>query len=223
MNTFNRNRFLGDVGLLLSTCQVSTGGVGPFFSYKLSPIEEGNSRGYLTREDGLALYFSFDGYGNKGKIRIAYFCGDLNRGAYVTVYDDKYQRVSYPSINVSMTKTAVQVARDIEKRLMTDAVRVHGLVLKSIDDSQNFVDGRKAATIRLAALLGTEPKRDHYSKEMTYEIDPFVNVKSFAANGYGEIRVSSADSIELNLKSMSFETARKVVEALSKILVPAAK
>lgn len=219
MNVFNRNQFLANVGCRLATDLAAS---GSFLRWELSSVEEGNSRGYLTREDGLTLYFSFDAYGNKGKIAISYSSGDLNKGAYVTVYDDKYQRVSYPSINVSMTKTPDQVARDIQKRLMTDAVRVHGLVLKSIADSNNFVACREATTIRLAALLGTEPKRDHYSKALTYEIDPYVKVKSFESDGYGEIKVSSGNSIDINLKSMSFETARKVVEALSKVLVPKA-
>lgn len=211
MNVFNYNQFLIKVANDLGT-------YGQFPNWKLNPVEEGGSRGYLTREDGLTLYFSFDAYGNKGKIAISYSSGDLNKGAYVTVYDDKYQRVSYPSINVSTAKTPDQVARDIQKRLMTDAVRVHGLVLKSIAEEKKFVDTREASTLRLAGMLGVLPKRDYNSKALSHEVDPFDNVKAFGADGYGSFVVSSANSISLKLSSMSLETALKVAAALRPIL-----
>lgn len=175
--------------------------------------------GYLTRDsDGLAIRFFFDAHGNRGKTNIGGSSGDLNNGAYVTAYDEKYQKVTYPSINVSMTKTAEQVVKDIQKRLLPECNRVHALVLKQIAGETLFEVKRDYATKTLAAACGTKPLTQWRNEQkFTYGIDPYVNVEKFKQFGYGEFTVSSGDSINLKLDSMSLPVAIKVAAALREV------
>lgn len=175
--------------------------------------------GYITRQsDGLNLRFAFDEYGNKGKIAISGSSGDLNGGRYVTAYNEMHQKVTYPSINVTMSKTTEQVAKDIKKRMLDECNRVHGYVLKKIKNDNQFLFDRDSATQRLAAEFGSKAKTVYnHPEQLTYEVDPYVNVEKFKQFGYGEFKVNSATSVELKLNGLTLDVACKVAEALKKI------
>jgi hypothetical protein len=176
--------------------------------------------GYLTRvADGLSLRFGFDEHGSRGKITISGSSGDLNNGVYIEVYDENYARVRYPSINVSMSKDVRKVAIDIGNRLLGECNRVHLLVLKKIAEDNKFKNDRDHSTRYLANTCGVMVSKNHrHPNQLSYDVDPFGTTEKYKKHGYGKFTVNSGDSVNLELNSMSFETATKVAAALRLIL-----
>ena len=179
-----------------------------------------NNNQHLTRVDGLQFWLRIGGYGNEGKAAI-HFDRPLGRdGRSPSLWAKNGGTIHNPSINVSITKSPEQIAKDIVRRLMDESVEVFKLANEAIARDNAYLDGKVKTTVAIAALCGITPNRDHYSKELTFEIDPFkgAGVEKFKKNGYGKITVSSEDSVNIELTSVGFDTASKIISAINKIL-----
>ena len=179
-----------------------------------------NENEHLTREDGLELWLRIGGYGNEGKAAI-HFSRPIGRdGRAPTLWAKGGATIHNPSINVSLTKSPEQIAKDIFRRLLPESVVVYKLATESIAGTNHFLDGKVRTTILMAALCGTEPSRHYQTGELTFEVDPYkgAGVEKFKGQGYGKITVSGQNSVNLELTSMDADTATAIVSEISRIL-----
>jgi hypothetical protein len=167
----------------------------------------------LQRADGLNLWFH-SRYNTPDKITVKY--GNSEK-SYVTVYEN-HNKLDYPSINVSADKEASKIAKDIVRRLLPDAEKVHKLVLEKVVAENAFVDGKTKTINDLASICNTAPNRcRHNQYDLTGEVSPYEGIKQFSNCGYGEFKVNSENSVSLKLESMSKNVALKVAVALREI------
>jgi hypothetical protein len=166
----------------------------------------------LQRADGLNLWFH-SRYNTPDKITVKY--GNTEQ-CYVTVYEN-HNKLDYPSINVSADKPAEKIAKDIARRLLPDAEKVHKLVLEKIAAENAFVDGKTKTINDLASICNTAPNRCYNKNDLTGEVSPYQGIKQFSNCGYGEFKVNSESSVSLKLESMSKNVALKVAAALREI------
>ena len=166
----------------------------------------------LQRADGLNLWFH-SRYNTPDKITVKY--GNSEK-SYVTVYEN-HNKLDYPSINVSADKEASKIAKDIVRRLLPDAEKVHKLVLEKVAAEKAHVDGKTKTIYDLASFCNTIPNRRHSNQELSGEVSPYEGIKQFSNCGYGEFQVNSENSVTLKLESMSKNVAFKVAVALREI------
>lgn len=176
----------------------------------------------INREDGMSLWFVVGGYQKRGRITIHFHRPRDREGNYVTVWGAAGEgQLGNPSITVAETKSDEAIAKDIARRLIPDCEQVFAAVKKSIADRSSFVDGRHESIVNLAKALGTKPKTVHnHPEQFTGEIDLHIaaQVPSFGKYGYGKIQVNSKDGIDIELKSMNYDVAVKVAEAIKNVL-----
>lgn len=165
----------------------------------------------LQRADGMNLWF-LTRY-NPNKITVKY--GNSEK-SYVTVYEN-HSKLDYPSINVSADKDVSKIAKDIVRRLLPDAEKVHKLVLQTVAAEKAYVDGKTKTIYDLASFCNTIPNRRHSNQELSGEVSPYEGIKQFSNCGYGEFQVNSENSVTLKLESMSKNVALKVAVALREI------
>jgi hypothetical protein len=165
----------------------------------------------LQRTDGMNLWF-LTRY-NPNKITVKY--GNTEK-SYVTVYEN-HSKLDYPSINVSADKDVSKIAKDIVRRLLPDAEKVHKLVLEKVAAEKAYVDGKTKTIYDLASFCNTIPNRRHSNQELSGEVSPYEGIKQFSNCGYGEFQVNSENSVTLKLESMSKNVAFKVAVALREI------
>jgi hypothetical protein len=157
-------------------------------------------------------------YGYDGKTHIFYCRKPDESGEVHTIWEkDAGGRIADPSINVSNTKTATEVAKDIIRRLMPEAERVHGLVLTTNKENEQFQFNKTALINRLAEVCETTPDLSYQTKLPSGKVLPYAGVEEFKKNGYGHFEVSSGDSVHLEIHSMSSRTAILVAQALRHI------
>lgn len=166
----------------------------------------------LQRADGMNLWF-LTRYNTPGKITVKY---GNSENSYVTVYEN-HNKLNYPSVNVSADKDASKIAKDIVRRLLPDAEKVHKLVLEKVAAEKAHVDGKTKTICDLASFCDTAPNRRHSNNELSGEVSPYEGIKQFSNCGYGEFRVNSENSVSLKLESMSKNVALKVAVALREI------
>jgi predicted small secreted protein len=134
------------------------------------------SAGKLKHKSGLTLFIQSGGYNLPEKHEISYLTPRDQKGHVITVYNENMREYSTPSIRVTQKKAPGQIAKDIERRLLEDAERVHN-----------------AAMQRLEYLKGYYKKEDEAKaaeKSLSY-----TNGVSFSANG-GKIHVDGYVDIE---------------------------
>lgn len=168
----------------------------------------------LQRADGLNLWF-YSRYNTPDNSLITVKYGNTEK-SYVTVYEN-HNKLDYPSINVSADKEASKIAKDIVRRLLPDAEKVHKLVLEKVAAEKAFFDGKAKTINDLASICNTAPNRRHNNNGLTGEVSPYEGIKQFSNCGYGEFKVNSENNVTLKLESMSKNVALKVAAALREI------
>lgn len=98
--------------------------------------------------DGAKLYLSVDGYRNLGKVHVS--ARHQNHDAHKHV---PYKE-SFPSINVSSSKTAAQIAADIKRRVFPGMVALLAKVNEGITAAAAYVDTTDKTAYDLAVAIG---------------------------------------------------------------------
>jgi hypothetical protein len=129
----------------------------------------------LQRADGMNLWF-LTRYNTPGKITVKY--GNTEK-CYVTVYEN-HNKLDYPSVNVSADKDASKIAKDIVRRLLPDAEKVHKLVLEKVAAEKAHVDGKTKTICDLASFCDTAPNRRHSNNQLSGEVSPYEGIKQFS-------------------------------------------
>jgi len=87
-------------------------------------------------------------------------------GAIVTGRDAEYG-ASNPDMNVSATKPAAQIAREIQRRLIPEAARLYAKAQAMIDSRQSYAAKVAANMQALAAAAGGVANKNSYNDEYT--------------------------------------------------------
>jgi len=184
-----------------------------------------NADGNLVRAtDKLCISIHQAAYPKKNTLSIGYVRPRDGRAGWVYVYEATGGgQVPSPSIYVSDTKTAEKIAKDIERRLLTEATRVHGMVVARINQNNDFEHNKTVTITQLAFILNTTPNKAYQKDDFTGEVSPYEGVEEFKKCGYGKFKVSGGDSITLELTSMSKTVAFEIAKAVREILVKHAK
>lgn len=173
-----------------------------------------DSTAYLARADGLTLFLAAGGYRMEGQLEVS-----LNRprdtgandSGWVYVYEGG-NRVDDPRIKAALTKTAEQLARDIERRLLPDAERVFALVSAQIARSNAHRATRGRVAQQLAAAIGqTVPTMGERNKDR----DPSFSFDAGeGGRGHGSAKVSG-DTVAFSLYSIPAEKAVELARFLT--------
>jgi len=166
---------------------------------------------YLKRADGFTLFFSPPSYSHKGKFRVAY-SRPRHEGKWFELYErdasGSLQKVSDPSANLSETKTADQLAKDIIRRILPEAEKVHTLALERIADENSAKDAQQTSALRVSVAV-KKPLQSKYQgkageKETSGHID---SVGTWQAEAGGRVSFS--------LYSLPIEQAEKLAALLA--------
>lgn len=155
--------------------------------------EHPESGWYLQRADGLRLFLSPPGCHNRTAFGVSLSGRSRKNGPqYVEVYDDKGQRVCHPSINVGATKEPAQMAKDIDRRLLADAERVHKLIEEKLAGEGEYERLKLEALREFCAAVKIEMPTDYHSHAPRFT--------DYA--GKMEFMVNTGDSIDLKFRSL---------------------
>jgi hypothetical protein len=165
--------------------------------------------------DGAKLYLSADGYRNLGKMNVS--GGHQNHNAYVEHrhYDEKM-----PEINVSLAKSAKQIAADISRRLLPDLA----VLVKATYERMGKANDYQALTIATAEALAksikghvqTPGKYASASQLRTRTVRGLVGVDSDGDKIEISLEVNGA-RVDLPSMGVTADEAAAVVAVLTKL------
>lgn len=146
--------------------------------------EYANCNFYLVRADGMKLMVAAPSYSHKNKFHI-FLSPPRDDGQWIGVYVNG-TKLECPSINVSETKSPVQIARDIERRLLPDAEIYFAEANQILAKRNAAADKQRQNIIAVCNALG-RPPIERYGKlqESFYHenLDVIVNVESVSIKG----------------------------------------
>jgi hypothetical protein len=159
------------------------------------PFERISSK-YINGD--MSLYVSTSGY-EKWKIRIS---GDYPRNwknEYIRPYD--YNEKASDSINVSHEKTADQIAKDIERRLMPE-YKIRLAKVQKLNKSSNDYQNN---SIKLLEELKGFPADKYETENRKFSLHMETGFCSIDVHG---------NEVSLDIHSVSGETAKKIIAIL---------
>jgi hypothetical protein len=176
------------------------------------------NRAELVRADGLRLVFiSGGGWAPSGKVHVTFSRPRDAKNGHIDIYGDAFnggpinQRITDPSINVSLSKSAEQIANDIARRLMPESERIFALVNERINSANAYEISRDALTQRVCdAIHGKNWVLSKYEQESRKL--SLGGVES--GSGYGDVRIDSGDSVTFSLSSIPADKAVELVQFL---------
>lgn len=170
----------------------------------------------IAHADGRALSLSHVGGWGKKPLRLAV------SGSYPSYQDEqgRSQRVmppdlynpkeEYPEITVSLEKTAEAMAKDIQRRFLPEYSRIWERCQELKQSRAEYADAKRRAHAELAAIAGV-----HFCGQDRGEVNLQGWVK-IAGNSHrsADIRINSADSIEVKAGGLTVDQARAVIELI---------
>lgn len=158
--------------------------------------------------DSAKLYLSVDGYRNLGKVHVSASHQDHDAHKHVPYKE------SYPSINVSNSKSAVQIAADIKRRVFPGMFALLAKVNERIAAANAYVDTTIANAAQLAAAV-----RGH--------VEPLGKYASDSDKGKRVVRAHVADDdfrfvvmgerIEFPSMTVNVKEAAALLKTLAKL------
>lgn len=160
----------------------------------------------LTRADGFKLHFSTEVYGKAGKLVIQFFRPRNAKGSWVELYEG-HSRVFDPSINVSETKSAEQIAADITRRLMPEAEAIFAKVNAQVAN-ENAAHSNRVATLReMTEAVGVTPNEGgHDERQFSFYL-PVRNHTVLVEVNYG-------GTVQIKLPSLNPDKAKELIAFL---------
>jgi hypothetical protein len=174
---------------------------------------EVNGNLYVTTEDGFTFFVSWERYGAKDKTKLS-VSGSYHKEGLT---DFVRYNESRPSINISATRPAKALARDIERRFLTP-YKVLITELRERKSKRDDYENRSLVNAReLAAISGGKfqlnTKREYSDGPVTEQ--PTLRPGPLA-NFYGNVNVSG-DGVSIELRNLTMDQARAVTRALVEV------
>ncbi len=175
---------------------------GPTYRYK------------LVDSAGHAIALEFGKYHvPRGKVHVSGYWPRKGQNGYTSPAD---VRESSPSINVSLDRGHAAIARQITTRFLPEYMRVFALILARIAADDDY-SARKSANWKSIVDRGLViDARISAGGNECGELrigTKGPNGWNYGA-GYGNVFMSSADSVQIELRSLPIETAIRVLAAL---------
>jgi hypothetical protein len=156
----------------------------------------------INGPDESGIYVSSEGYytsPDKGRLTIT--------GFYPRDQDQEYYLPEPPSITVSMKRAPADIARDIQKRFMPDYWQLY---LDSVERRKNYRNYIAQRDAEVQVLVTSFP----ILQNMAYDKQEF-NLYLSAQGVYGKIRWNSAESWQIDVSGLKFETMQKIMQAIA--------
>lgn len=190
---------------------------------KQTVIEPKEENQYDCRVETDVLYLTFSaGYG-KHRVSVSGKYPRSADGSYVGdiwytveerdarkaqgIADDSYGRVSQPSITISPDKTAEQIAKDIQRRLLPDVLDYKRRVQERIDSTNDY---ESTTTKALETLKGSQ-LTDYEKKEHR-----FYGYSKKNSEGFRYEVKASRKEVDVELHNITVEQAEQVLALVLK-------
>jgi hypothetical protein len=174
--------------------------------WSVQPAEHDNV--VIKSEDGPSLWIRGPGtYGSdKGKFSIHVNYPKDHTGREVYPYMNEPRATS---INVAATKTAKQIAGDIERRLLPVYLSIWDTQLARVNDANTYEVNRQASIDRLVKATGGKVTRNEHDKtkvHLDWISRPAFNTKGYVTN----VQVSDK-TVQLEVRSVPIDVAIKIL------------
>lgn len=182
-------------------------------NWKAVPIsdEYKESGFYLKRADGLTLFFSPPSYSHRNKFHVSY-SRPRHNGSWFELYEKDasgyLQKVSDPSANLSETKTADQLAKDISRRILPEAEKVHKLALERIAYENSAKDAQQASALRVSVAVNKPLQSKYQGKAGEKETSGHID-------GIGTWQAEAGGRVSFSLYSLPIDKAEKLAALLA--------
>jgi hypothetical protein len=162
---------------------------------------------------GLRLALSINPYDARGRIVISHVRPRHADGSWVELYDGNHDKIASPSITVAMDKAPEKIATDIQRRLIPDADRIEILANEKVAEYVKYNDGKNSLIRELASMVDVRTVEIRPG-ELKAVINVFNGQGDFGRIGYGDARINGSDSVDLDLKSLKPELAKKLISVI---------
>lgn len=166
---------------------------------------------YLKRADGLTLFFSPPSYSHKNKYRVCY-SRPRHEGKWLELYEKDVngmsQNICDPSANLSETKTADQLAKDITRRILPEAEKVHALALERIANENSAKDAQQTSAFRIAVAVNKPLQSKYQGKAGEKETSGHIE-------GIGTWQAEAGGRVSFSLYSLPIDKAEKLAALLA--------
>lgn len=113
-----------------------------------------------------------------------------------------------PIISVSGKKTAAQVARDIQRRVLPEVARIYQKLAERARETEATVENARGVYRRMCEVLGITAELGLYSEVLS------ASLYGVVPESYGEVTVSYGGSVDIHARRLTPEMAEKVLRAL---------
>lgn len=113
-----------------------------------------------------------------------------------------------PIISVSGEKTAAQVARDIQRRVLPEVARIYQKLAERARETDATVENARGVYRRVCEVLGITAALRLYGEALS------VSLYGVVPEVYGEVTVSYGGSVDIHARGLTPEVAEKVLRAL---------
>lgn len=150
----------------------------------------------------IKLFIRADSYQSKGKFEISGSYPRDAKGQYINPYE--YNESRADKINVAMTKTPDQIAKDIERRLMPEYLLRLAKVQERISSNDNYHSSRQETIKEIASATGFEVST-HVEDGAIYFYDDGFTI---------DVKPYSGKEVEIKLSGVSKDNAIQILKLL---------
>lgn len=189
--------------------------LAPYFpDYQLN-IPEGHWNVYFEHktEPSKGFYLNPDIY--RGKFTVSPRIIKKPHHSFSEVYNDKGDRVHSPSVGFSVDREASAIAKGIKTRFMPDFEIYYEAWISYWQKQEDYKNGRNNAIREVAELIGaTDLECIGHNGELREVLHTHSSNNENLKKNASTIRVSSKDSIHIEVSYLNMEKARKLIEFL---------
>ncbi len=156
----------------------------------------------LHGPDGEQGHLRWDGYATKGRVAIS---GSLDN----ELYQHKPYNAKVPSITVAEAKSAVQIARDIERRLLSDYRALLATVRASKAASDKAEAERSELLELLPSVLGPGTER------WTHNRRDELHIGKYGDQIHGSVEATYGGEAKFEIRTSSREAAQALATAIA--------
>lgn len=157
-----------------------------------------------------SLWVSAETYGNKKHFHFSGIYPKTAKGEYIRPYG--YGETPSDSINVSRTKNAEQIARDVTRRLLPEYALRLAKVREMVADYDGFHEKQRNAIKAVADGSGLTASDHRENGIIQFE---FVSPSADDKEGRGDVEPLGRGTVKMTLSYVSPEQAVKILDILN--------
>ena len=171
---------------------------------------------YLRNAGKARICLQFDDYSEPTRLSISGYLNIGKNQQHVDVYErgadgTGWNRASVPSITVSLSRGPEAIAKDIVRRCLPEYLRILALAEDKLAKDAEYENKIAANLQRLAEAAGVKITRE--SNDGRGEIRKAFHFR-VGESRYYDVAAASADDCSLNLPTLSFAQAERIIHYL---------